>query len=119
MNEAAWLSVPNTAGTDARPCSRTNNERNGGQRASLSGWRLHVSAKISAVDFSRLAFTADNAAFHFFCHGFTQLGQQNECRLVGQTQITAASVAVCWRRPRSPADGRRTLSFGVAVMMLN
>jgi hypothetical protein len=26
MNEAAWPSVPNTAGTDARPCSLTNND---------------------------------------------------------------------------------------------
>ena len=49
---------------------------------------LHVAAEVTAINLSLFAFTADNAAFHFFCHGFTQLGQQNECRLVGQTQIT-------------------------------
>jgi hypothetical protein len=39
---------------------------------------LHIPSKISAVDFSRLPFAADDATAHCFCHGFTQLVQQHE-----------------------------------------
>lgn len=50
---------------------------------------LGIAAEIAAIDFNRLSFTADNAALHFLCHGFAQLVQQDECRLVRRAQVAA------------------------------
>jgi hypothetical protein len=48
-----------------------------------------IVAEIAAVDFRGLAFTTDNAAFHFLSHRLTKLVQEHECRLVGQAQVAA------------------------------
>jgi hypothetical protein len=49
---------------------------------------FQIAAKLSAVDFSFLAFAADNATAHFLSHSFAQLVQQDECGLVGEARIT-------------------------------
>lgn len=72
MNAAAWLSVPNTAGTEA-PIALAH-DHNHFTLASLVACEatveairlhvggLHVAAKIAAVHLSYLAFSADNTA---------------------------------------------------------
>ena len=50
---------------------------------------LHVAAEVAAINFRYLAFTADDTALHFLCHGFTELVQQDERGLVGQAQVAA------------------------------
>src|ERR1700682_4554194 len=76
---------------------------------------LDVAAEIFAVDFSRLAFIADNAAFHFLSHGFAQLVQQNECRLVGEarSRLRAKSCpSPHCRTRRWPPDSRARAGCG-------
>jgi len=50
---------------------------------------LHMAAEIAAINLSHLAFTADNAAFHFLSHRFAQFVQEHECGLVGRAQVAA------------------------------
>jgi aldehyde dehydrogenase (NAD+) len=59
---------------------------------------LHVAAKIAAINLSLFAFSADDAAFHFLCHGFTQLVQEDEGGLVGQAQV-AGHKGMIYREP--------------------
>jgi hypothetical protein len=49
--------------------------------------RLHVTAKIAAIDFRNYAFASKLAALHFFGHGLAKLMEQHESGLVGQTEV--------------------------------
>jgi hypothetical protein len=82
MNEAAWLSELNTAGTEL-PSSLPNYDDNFPLAALVPCetavtamcfdiGRRHVPTKIPTIDLSHLAFTADNAALPFIGHGFAQ-----------------------------------------------
>jgi hypothetical protein len=92
MKAEAWLSEWKTAGIELPPRSRIITTTLGlhlglavliALQATVAAilvliGGLHIPSKISAVDFSRLAFAADDATAHCFCHGFTQLVQQHE-----------------------------------------
>jgi hypothetical protein len=60
---------------------------------------LDVSPKISAINLSLFAFTANSAALEFFRHGFAQLVQEDECRLIGQARSLRASACLSFRSP--------------------
>ena len=103
MNEAAALSVLNTAGTELPSRSRTMTttlrlpfwlrRKRRSRRFSLQVGGLHVAAEIAAIDLGHLAFAADNAALHFLGHRLAQLVQQHERALVGHAQIAAESAS--------------------------
>lgn len=50
-----------------------------------------LATEIATVDLGFLAFAADNAALYFLCHGFAELMQEDEFRLVRQAQVAAES----------------------------
>jgi len=88
MNEAAWLSEPNTAGTDLPPPSVTITTT-----LRLPLWFPAIKTvlfpvgglDVSAIDFRRLAFPIGHAATHFLCHRFAHA--------LNTTFITTAQVA--------------------------
>jgi hypothetical protein len=49
--------------------------------------RLHVSAKIAAIDFRDNAIASKLATFHFFGHGLAQFVKQHEGGLIGQAEV--------------------------------
>jgi hypothetical protein len=75
---------------------------------------LHIAAEIPAINLSRLAFTADNAALHFLSQGFAQLVQQHECGLVPRSRLRASALLPS-RQSCLLAPIPRGLEFVVAV----
>jgi hypothetical protein len=84
MNEAVWLPVLNTAGTELPPRSRitTNNLAVAAlvpSKATVAAVFFLVSPsdvapEVAAIDLSFLAFAANNAALHFLRHRFPEFG---------------------------------------------
>jgi hypothetical protein len=93
MKAEAWLSEWNTAGTEfpddddhlALAVQILSEATVNAPLFAVGG--LYVATEIAAIDFRHLAFTANNTALHFLCHGFPQLVQEDECGLVGQAQV--------------------------------
>ncbi|WP_181170642.1 hypothetical protein [Mesorhizobium sp. B2-6-2] len=78
--------------------------------------RLHIAAEVPAVDLGHLAFTADGAALHFLCHGFTHLVAENESGLVGQPQVAGhGEHALALDLIAEDRDGRQIAAQGQLV----